>query len=76
MYRHRQRRHPFADFIPWNDYRMSGMPPPLRPPFGGPWAGRRRRHQLGRMLVGLAIIVAVVYLLQRLAGRDRNANWF
>jgi hypothetical protein len=75
VFRPRHRRHPFADFIPWSDYRVAGLPRPIRPYSGSPWGGRRR-HQLGRVLVGLAILVAVVYLLQRLTGRNRNANWF
>jgi hypothetical protein len=77
VFHQRHRRHPFEDFIPWNDYRVSGMPPPL-PHLRGrsPWGGRRQRQQLGRLLVGIAIVVAVIYLVQRLMGsRDRNSSW-
>ena len=80
--RHRH-RHPLADFIPWSDYRVNGMPPPI-PGLGrgfgygfgrGPW-GYRRRSQLGRLLVGLAILVAVIYLFQRLVNPRNRSAWF
>ena len=79
MFHHRHRsRHPFADFINWNDYRVSGMPPPLQGfhRFGrNPW-GFRRRNQLGRLLIGLAIVVAIFYLLQRLTNPRNRSAWF
>ena len=43
--------------------------------FGGPW-GFRRRRRLSRVLVGLAILVAIVYLLQRLTNPRSRSNWF
>jgi hypothetical protein len=54
------------------------MPPPLYSPWGGRrhfLRGGQRRRQLGRILVGLAIIVAVIYLLQRLTGSRNRSSW-
>jgi hypothetical protein len=76
VFRQRHRRSPFADFIPWNDYRVAGAPRPFcQSPFGGGW-GSRRRSRLGQMLIGLAIIVAVVYVIQRLVSPRNRSAWF
>lgn len=75
---HHRRRSPLADIIDWADYRVGGMPPP-HARFGGgfgrgyahPWA-RRRQSPLVKLLIGLAILMAVVYLFQRLSGRKTS----
>ena len=52
------------------------MPPPLHGAlgrgFGHPW-GTRRRSPLARLLIGLAIVVAVVYVIQRLTSSRRDS---
>jgi hypothetical protein len=76
VFHNRRRQHPFAGFIPWNDYQVGGMPPPLPHLGGGPWGRRRQRHQLGRVLLGIAIVLAVIYLVQRLSGSRNRTSWF
>ena len=76
MFHHRQRRSPLAEIFDWTDYRVGGMPPPLHGVlgrgFGHPWGGRRR-SPLARLLIGLAIVVAVVYVIQRLTSSRRDS---
>ena len=78
MFHHRRRRHPLADVFDWTDYRVGGMPPlhsHFGPAFGrgfSPWRARRR-SPLVRLLIGLAVVVAVVYVIQRLTSSRRDS---
>lgn len=77
---HQRRRSPLADFLDWTDYRVGGAPPPLhgfaRGRHANPWERlhTRRRSPLARLLIGIAIVVAVVFIVQQLTGR-RRSNW-
>lgn len=79
VFNRRHRPGPLDGIFDWVDYNVSGVPPPLPgrhagfgQGFGHPW-GSRRRSPLARLLIGLAIVVAVVYIIQRLTSSRRNS---
>jgi hypothetical protein len=71
MFRHKQRRSPFAPYINWTDYRWDPAPRP-RGPMRGPW-GRPRRHGLAQIiLAGLAVLLGVKVFS---AYRGHRGSW-
>jgi len=71
MFRHRQRRSPFADFINWTDYNWDPAPRP-RGPIRGP-RDQPRQHGIGQLLLaGLVVLLGVKVFS---AYRNHRGSW-
>jgi len=71
MFRHRQRRPPFADFINWTDYHWDPVPRP-QGPIRGPW------RQPGQFGIGQLLLAGLVVLLGAKvfsAYRNHRGSW-
>jgi len=70
VFRPRRSRPPFASFIDWTDYRVDS---PFRaaPYARAPWR-RRRTHPLVKLLV----VLAVIWVVNRVLRGRRDSAWF
>ena len=71
MFRHRQRRPPFADFINWTDYHWDPAPRPRGPIRG--LSDLPRQHGIGQLLLaGLVVLLGVKVFS---AYRNHRGSW-